>query len=174
MTYTPPRRSGSVREHKRHYNKPDQQFDCERLFQDRETLILRYVADREYTVAGRVTPPGSSTVGLYRQGEDYVFWKMLRPDHSLDGYLIHVCEPVQLLADEVVYRDLMLDIWQTPRLPPVLLDEDDVENALASGLITPETARQARDIAHRLLADFDDVVARASLDFALMALACPW
>jgi predicted RNA-binding protein associated with RNAse of E/G family len=154
----------TIIEHKLHYNKPDQTFVCDLLRAAPGTVLLRYVTTQPYTVAGEQMTPGSSTLGLYHDGDHHVFWKMLRPDGSLHGYLIHLCEPIRLHHDQVVYRDLMLDVWYQPPHPPRLLDEDDLADALAAGTINEEKAAEARSAAANVLSRLPEIVRQAELE----------
>ena len=154
----------TITEHKLHYNKPDQRFQCDLLRAVPGLVLLHYLTTEPYTVAGEQMTPGTSTIGLYREGERYVFWKMLRPDGSLHGYLIHLCEPIKLYPDQVVYRDLMLDIWYQPPHPPRLLDEDDLAEAVALGWINEQKASEARSAASDVLSRLPDIVRRAELE----------
>ena len=129
-----------IREYKRHYNKLDQVFECDRIHLDSSLAVLRYVTDREYRVAGQVTETGSTTLAVYEQGNRTVFWKMLRPDGSFQGYLVHLCEPIEIRPGSVSYRDLMLDVWMGQDGELELLDEDDLRDALAAGQISTEAA----------------------------------
>lgn len=148
----------TILEHKQNYNKSDQTFKCERLYQDEDLVLLRYITDRDFPVAGRVIRSGSTTLGVYRQGGNFVFWIMLDPDSRLQGYLLHICEPITISVDEVKYKDLLLDIWQSPGEAPELLDEDELEEALRAKLIPASTAEVARNIANSLLSRLDSVI----------------
>ena len=160
-----------IREQKRHYNKADQEFDCELLYQDRERVVLRYVAERSYQVSGRPVAAGSTTLGLYLRGERYVFWKMLDPNGKLEAYLVHLCEPIEIGHGVVTYRDRMLDLWQEPPSPPVLLDEEDLEEAVREGWVTPEIAQETLEAAQALLARFAEVVLEAEMVLAWLVSA---
>ncbi|HET6383228.1 MAG TPA: DUF402 domain-containing protein [Armatimonadota bacterium] len=149
---------GVIKEFKRHYNKPDQEFDCERLHQDESLVILRYVTTQAFSMSHGEAPAGTSTLGIYRRGARAVFWKMLSPDGGLIGYLLHLCEPIVILPDGVSYKDLMLDIWQAPPAAPILLDEDDLSAAVEAGLIPVEAANEARIDAKALLTRFENLV----------------
>ena len=148
----------TILERKLHINKPDQEFECERLWQDGTTVALRYVAAGEYTIAGQTVPTGSVTVGIYRQGADYVFWKMTGADGALLGYLVHLCEPTEIRAAAVTYRDLILDIWQSSGEQPILLDEDELSAAEAAGLISHQRAVAVGALAGRLISGFGKIV----------------
>jgi hypothetical protein len=159
---------GQVHEIKRHYNKPTQVFACERLFQDNSRLILRYVSCREFPLAGQIIPLGSVTIGLYQIGERHVLWRLTGPDGHRIGCLAHLCDSIELVPDGVSYQDLMLDVWQGDGAAPILLDEDELSDAVERGWISADLANQVREIAAALIQRWPEIIA----DFEAVIRRC--
>jgi hypothetical protein len=127
-----------ITEIKRHVNKPDQTFRCEVLAREPGHLVLRYVSDRTGRIGDVTFPPGSTTYAHYWDGRGYVAWRMHGPDGRLKGHVFHVCRDVRIGPETVDYRDMLLDIWAEPDGRVVVLDEDEVRDCAARGLIGPE------------------------------------
>ncbi len=127
-----------ITEIKRHINKPDQTFRCEVLAREPGHLVLRYVSDRTGRIGEVTFAPGSTTYAHYWERRGYVAWRMHDPDGRLRGHVFHVCRDVRIGSDTVDYRDLLLDIWAEPDGGVVVLDEDEVRDCAARGLIGPE------------------------------------
>lgn len=73
-------------------------------------------------------------------------------DDRFTGYYANILTPVVFRSDtEWETTDLFLDVWVGADGAVTLLDEDELEEALASGWITQADADAARDEALRLL-----------------------
>jgi hypothetical protein len=131
--------STKVTETKRHLNKPTEQYECDLIESSPGHMTLRYVSDRTFasTRLGITFPPGCITVALYWEDRPYVFWGIFSPDKELLGYLIHICRDVKISEDAVGYLDMLLDIWFFPDGRHLILDEDEVEECLQAGALSP-------------------------------------
>ena len=73
-------------------------------------------------------------------------------DGAFTGFYANMLTPVETLPGQVWRTtDLFLDVWMEPGEAPVLLDEDELEAAIAAGALDGETARCARQEASRIL-----------------------
>jgi uncharacterized protein len=104
-------------------------------------------------------------------------WHDIGRFHTLDGRFTgcyaNILTPVRYRAPlEWETTDLCLDVWLDADGGTMLLDEDDLDAALAAGALAPELADAARREAQRLLAAAGagtwppDVVARWTLERA--------
>lgn len=50
-----------------------------------------------------------------------------RDDGKLKGWYCNITKPTQIRDDEVIYEDLILDLWVTPNGTQTILDEDELE-----------------------------------------------
>lgn len=73
-----------------------------------------------------------------------------RRDGTLIGELFNVQTPAEVDDRGVRYVDLEVDVVRLPGGHVAVVDEDDLEAAVRIGGIRPETAEQARAVAHRL------------------------
>jgi hypothetical protein len=126
---------------KRHLNKPDQVYPCQRVFLEPDHLILRYVSGRSGRVGHVLLEPGSTTYAHYWTRRGVVGWRMLDPSGRLKGHLFHICRDVRIEPGMVDYLDLLLDIWVDPEGRATVLDGDEVEECLDLGSLLPKDHR---------------------------------
>jgi predicted RNA-binding protein associated with RNAse of E/G family len=74
-----------------------------------------------------------------------------RADGRFTGLYANVLTPPILDGPEWDTTDLFLDLWITPVGKILLLDEDELEEALARGWLDASTAARAREEATRLM-----------------------
>ena len=74
-----------------------------------------------------------------------------RADRTYTGLYANILTPPEI--EGAVWRttDLFLDVWWPAGDGAVILDEDEMDEALAAGTIDPERAGRARDEAARLI-----------------------
>lgn len=152
--------STTMTEMKHNLNKPDQTFYCQLVRHEGDRVVLSYVSDRAYTVreTGVVFVPGTLTLAYYQEGLPYIVWKLIGPDGRLVGYYVHLCDRVRIRPDAVEYRDLLLDIWFFPDGSSRLMDEDELADGVARGLIDAETAAAVRQTAREVVTRFPAIV----------------
>jgi predicted RNA-binding protein associated with RNAse of E/G family len=82
--------------------------------------------------------------------------RFYQSDGTWTGYYVNICEPVHWDdADPTTLEplvDLFLDLWITPEGVPYILDEDEFQEAVAAGHLTPRKADSARTTLDELLA----------------------
>lgn len=142
-----------VTEIRRRVLEDDQVFECDLFFGQTDYLILRYVNSEPQRVGDTTIPAGSITLAHYRQNEPAVWWEMYYPSVDPIGDLIHLASPVDVQENEVIYTDLLLDIWRVAGEPPRLLDEDELAEAVATGALTDAEGEDIRRIAAQIMAD---------------------
>ncbi|MBI5115435.1 DUF402 domain-containing protein [Candidatus Poribacteria bacterium] len=145
-----------VTEEKRHLNKPTEYYECELLDSQPGHAVLRYVSDRTFasTRLGVTFPPGCVTIALYWEERPYVFWGVFSPAGGILGYLVHICEKVNIGKESVSYLDMLLDLWFYPDGRHVILDADEVEECLASGLLTTDDKAYIEKAKENAVKDF--------------------
>lgn len=136
---------------KHHLDKPTEVYACELVQREAGHVVLRYVADRGFTLAGSTIPRGAVTIAHYWPDRGYVYWEMSAADGTRVGRLWHLCRDVRITDDRVEYLDLLLDVWAPAEGPARLLDEDQLDEAVARGAIAAGTAAHLRAVAEDLL-----------------------
>lgn len=156
----------SPAEHARiHYRRlPDHEEIFEqRIVLRREDVIVTVTGPLQLNrpvVAGERTllEPGARAVWLTFPGAWHDIGRFYLRDGTFTGYYANILTPVEIRpptgSGPWVWHttDLFLDVTVGPKEPAVLLDEDELEEALAAGHIGPDLARTARAEAERLLA----------------------
>lgn len=102
-----------------------------------------------------VLEPGSSVVWFTFAGTHHDIGRFHTLDDRFTGFYANVLSPVEGL-DGTEWRttDLFLDVWLGAAGGPArILDEDELEDALARGWIDSSTAAAARREAERLVQD---------------------
>jgi hypothetical protein len=88
----------------------------------------------------------------YPEGEHFVVTTMFDPDGNVVQWYIDICKTQGLTEQQVPwFDDLYLDIVKLPTGELMLLDEDELEEAVEDGIILPKDADLARQTAARLL-----------------------
>lgn len=153
--------STMITEIKHNLNKPDQTFQCRLVWHGGDRVVVSYVSDRSYRVRPIqvVFAPGTRTLAYYQEGLPYIVWKLTGPDGRLMGYYVHLCDRVRIRPDAIEYRDLLLDVWLFPDGSSQLLDEDELADGLARGMLDEGTAALVRQTAQEVIARFPSILA---------------
>lgn len=146
-----------ITEIKRHLDGRVEQFECELLHRDASTMVIQFVAQPGSPFYGRM----SRSEGYFWADRPYLMYKIYGKDGQLAGYRFDACRDVIFGPDFVEFTDLYLDFRVTPDGTLTVEDEDELEAALALGLIDDTDYDVAR-LAHDLLtSDLPIVLAEA-------------
>lgn len=119
------------------------------------TFLPRAGVKEPSVVDGRVTlEPDSPIVWFTFPGRRHDVGRFHLADGTFTGWYANVLEPVLgVEGEDWTTTDLFLDVWLAAGRPtqPRLLDEDELDEALANGWVAPETARSAREEAESLM-----------------------
>jgi len=118
---------------KRHLDKPDETYMCDLVARGTDWVILSYVSNQAWEVAGTLLPAGSQTLAFYQTDVARVLWRMCAPSGDLKGHLFHICRDVRVEERRVSYLDLLLDIWISSDGVVEVLDREDVDVCYREG-----------------------------------------
>jgi predicted RNA-binding protein associated with RNAse of E/G family len=145
----------TVRIHYRRLPDRDTVFD-QQLVHREPGCIVTYMPgtplERPLVIDGRIVlENGSPVVWFTFPGEWHDIGRFHTADGAFTGIYANVLTPVEIV-DETTWRttDLFLDVWVAPGAAARVLDEDELNEAVAAGSITGELARRARSEADRL------------------------
>jgi hypothetical protein len=79
-----------------------------------------------------------------------------RADGTLLGELYNIGTPAELYPDHVRYLDLEVDVLWLPGQPPEVIDQDDLEQQLLAGNISPRLGEHARRLAREVQQALDE------------------
>ncbi len=143
-----------------HYHRPPdrEQLLVQRLVHEDAHVVVSLLESaalvRPLVIAGEVVAePGAPLLWFTFPGEWYDVGRFHRRDGTFTGLYADILEPVVPLAPrEWRAVDLFLDLWLDARgAAPLLLDEDELEDALERSWIPAQTGAAARREAERLL-----------------------
>ncbi len=145
----------TVTEIKHRILKDTQRFACQLHRRQSGYVILRYVNDRDMRVSDTPIPAGSVTLAHCIEGACSIWWEMYLPDGRPLADLIHITSPVLIRETEVEYTDLLLDVWRPAGEQAVLLDDEELDEAQARGLLQPEQIERIRALGREIAADVE-------------------
>jgi predicted RNA-binding protein associated with RNAse of E/G family len=94
---------------------------------------------------------GSDVVWFTFPGAWHDIGRFHRADGTFTGIYANVLTPVEIQGNVWDTTDLFLDVWMGPEGRAVLLDEDELDEALGREWLDAETAARARQEAQRML-----------------------
>src|SRR5438128_1072458 len=119
-----------IREIKRRLNGSHQEFLCDLIYRDDEAMIIRWQSTGKYAAIA------SMSEGYYWEDRHYLIYRMFR-EGALYGHRFDVCRDVRFGPDTVEFTDLFLDFFVTPDGELQIHDEDEVAEAIATGVVSP-------------------------------------
>jgi len=131
-------------------------FECELLRLDIGLGVLKYVIDREYTVGPIILRPRDITYALYWIDRPYTLYIWRLKERQLI-YYFNVADSVSLRADEIVWRDLSLDVLVDADRMVHVLDEDELSPGLPSVLLAYIQSAKAH-----ILNRYQDIILEAN------------
>ena len=113
----------------------EQSFDCELVRLVERHSILKYTIHRERMVGTLKLAPGTVTFGFYWTDRPYTLYKWLSSSVVELGNYFNVADSVRLSPDQVVWRDLFLDVLVLPSGQVEVLDEDEIPGNVDNGIL---------------------------------------
>ena len=118
---------------KHHFDGRTEEWPCEALEVTDDLAAVRFrLPDPVSDV-----PAGTLTLAFFWRDRTYNLYRFLSPDGEPFGYRFDVVTDVVIHPDRVEYLDLLLDVRVLPDGTVRVEDEDEVEEAARSGLLSP-------------------------------------
>jgi hypothetical protein len=156
----------TITEIKRHLDGREERFACELLHRADGLMVIEFVAQPGSPFYGRM----SRSEGYFWAGRPYLMYKIYGVDGSLAGYRFDACRDVRFGPDWVEFTDLLLDFRLSADGVFTVEDEDELEAALALGVLDEsdyDLAQLARELVETgvetLLAEVDALLASLKL-----------
>jgi len=140
-----------------HYRRPPDRLQVfeQRLVHDADDVKVTLAEHRfgpPIVIGGEVVlETGADVVWFTFPGNWHDVGRFHRADGTFTGLYANILTPPVLDGPEWNTTDLFLDGWLYPDGRALLLDEDDLEEALARGWVDGATAARAREEAKRLM-----------------------
>lgn len=100
-----------------------------------------------------IARPGFKWVTKWEIDKPYILTKFLDANANLVGVYCDISRPVKVIKNGFSFVDLYLDIWKPAGEMPIVLDENELKEAVELGYITSEEAQIAREIAAKIMTD---------------------
>lgn len=94
--------------------------------------------------------PGYLWKTRWELGKPFIITKYLDDQGQLVGVYCDICRPVEKIGNGFEFDDLYLDVWQIPGSAPVILDEEELDDAIKAGYLTKDEATIARQYAEEV------------------------
>lgn len=157
--------SHPFREVKRTLSGEERVYECETVSISPRLAIVRFVFTRPLTAGGITFPAGGVTLGFFWRGRHYNLYHMLTADGQPIADRFDVIDNVRIQPDGVRYDDLLLDVWRYADGRIEVEDEDEVQEAIAAGRLSPERQLIIERTRRLLVGRAPAIVARALADF---------
>lgn len=120
---------------------------------DVKVTLAEYRSSPPIVIAGEVVlEAGADVVWFTFPGLWHDVGRFHRADGTFTGLYANVLTPPVLDGPEWDTTDLFVDVWVSPGGEVLLLDDDELEEALGRGWVNGSTAARAREEARRLVA----------------------
>lgn len=103
-------------------------------------------------------PPGSISYGYFWARRPYNVYRWLRPDGALIAHRFDAVDGVRISAEEVVYRDLVLDWWALPDASLIEEDRDELAELTAAGELSPRDLARANEAARQVFSRYRHII----------------
>jgi predicted RNA-binding protein associated with RNAse of E/G family len=143
----------TILEVKRYLNGREELFECERVLVTPNQAVVRF----QIPVDVGVVPAGTLTLGFFWRWRNYNLYRFASPESEILGHRFDVVSEVRIAPDRVKYLDLFLDVLVWPDDSVEIEDQEDVDRAVAEGLLTSKQLRiiqRTRDLllrSHRMI-----------------------
>jgi len=133
-----------------------QRFSQELLADGPRWKITLQILDGDFTPMriddATTLRPGSLLMWFLRPGQPFEIGAFYHGRGAFQGYYVNLIRPPRLQSSPWVIEDLYLDVWLPEGGDGVLLDEDELDAAVARAELSTAEADEVRRIGARLLA----------------------
>jgi protein associated with RNAse G/E len=136
------------------------EYETDLVHRDKTVVIVRFVLTRD---GGPPRLPVSVSAGTVSYGyfwprRPYNVYRWISPEGKLIAHRFDAVTAVKVSEHEVDYRDLVLDWWAFPDGSIVEEDRDELDEAVAAGLVTPAEAQIANEAAYQVLSRYRHII----------------
>ena len=109
-------------------------FPCELVAFGEYRAVLKYTIDRRWKVEELTLVPGTVTYGFYWQERPYNLYWWIDPRGKTVAHYFNLCDSTRITVEEVMWRDLIVDILVLPDGRASVLDEPELPDYLSGDL----------------------------------------
>lgn len=92
--------------------------------------------------------PGDRFIEYYYAHRWFNIFEISDANNTRKGWYCNIAEPADIREDQILQKDLLLDVWVDPSGKPLVLDEDEFE---ADSMLDDKQRQGARQGLHDLL-----------------------
>jgi hypothetical protein len=131
-----------------HSGEPVLSYPGVLVYRDDEEIVARCVWGEQapLDLGPFCLEPGDVFVETYYPNRWFNVFEIYEPSGILKGWYCNVTRPVEILASEIRWWDLALDLLITPDGSQTLLDEDEFESLHLSDQLKAQAARALRTL----------------------------
>lgn len=116
--------------------------------EDGKVTVERTMSGRgTYDALGVAREAGDVAVTKFREGRWWYPTVYRGDDGETKGTYVNVCTPLELFPDAARYVDLHVDVVKFPDGRVERVDDDELDDAVEAGQVSPELAEKARNVA---------------------------
>lgn len=141
-----------------HYRRPPDRLQVfeQHLVHDGGDVVVTLAENMPYQPPMRIEGEvvlelGSDVVWFTFPGAWHDIGRFHRADGTFTGMYANILTPPVMEGNEWDTTDLFLDVWIARDGTVMLLDEDELDEAVGRELVDPDTAARAREEARRLV-----------------------
>lgn len=117
-----------------------------------ETSELWQEMEKPWAESGVIIAnPGYTWKTTWEAEKNFIITHFYNEKGALVGTYCDICSPIIALEGEFAFYDWYLDVWQEAGKPPVILDENELQEAEIAGFISTTDAATARKVAQQLV-----------------------
>ncbi len=109
-------------------------FRCRLIEREPALAVVLFVSFRVTQVDTLTLPAGTVTLGYFWTQRPYNVYHWLTPSGVTVGLYVNLCDRVEISADALDWRDLVLDVLLPLGEPARVLDRDELPDTLDPGL----------------------------------------
>jgi len=128
---------------------------------DDETTVLWLPPESTYAIGNDLFGDWTHELRVAKRGQlrvthgddPYSIFLFANDDGSFRGWYVNLERSRRRTETSFDYEDDLLDVWVALEAEPELLDEDELDEAVAHGFVSAERAEEIRATAERVLAE---------------------
>jgi hypothetical protein len=148
------------RERKKKVDGTIEDYETELVYRDGRVAIVRFEVKKgggPPRLAVTV-PPGSVSYGYFWARRPYSLYRWIGPQGSLLAHRFDAVGEVRIHPGGVEYEDLVLDWWVLPDGTLLEEDREELDEAIAAGLVDAEAAGKANEAARQIYSRYRHII----------------
>lgn len=150
-----------ITEIKRHLDGREERYVCDLIDFVPGRAVVRFVWERDEPLRdGPIDLPAGESVthAYFWKGRHYLVYTLMSSEGEVYGHRFDICDDVHISLAGIRWTDLLLDLWVDPAGEIHVLDEHEVDQARAAGLLTERRLTIIAEAKAHLLAHYRRVL----------------